>query len=261
MPPITSRVLRRAVLACVVVALAAPAVALADTYVALGDSYSSGVGTNSYTLSSSCLRSTYAYPYLVAQQRPGTSLTFVACSGATTDTVMSSQIQSVNESTNIVTITVGGNDLRFADLILVCTLADCSGALDSIRNAVPAILTAKLDTVYSAIRTRAPSAKVVVLGYPRLFSGAACFGTWGISASERAKANALADAVDATIAAAAARYDFVYESAIGPFTGHGVCSGSEWVNGLNIFNLTESYHPSRSGQSSGYAPLVISALN
>ncbi len=257
----TARILRRLTFAFALVALTAPTVALADNYVALGDSYSAGVGTNSYTLSSSCLRSTYAYPYLVAQQRPGTSLTFVACSGATTDMVLSSQIQALNASTNLVTITVGGNDLRFADLIFVCTIADCSGLLDGIRSAAQIFLTPRLNTVYAAIRAAAPSAKVVVLGYPRLFAGPACFGTFGISALERARANALADVVDTTIAAAAAQHGFVYQSAIGPFTGHGVCSASEWVNGLNIFNLTESYHPSRSGQAAGYAPLVLSALN
>ena len=60
--------------------------AAADRYVALGDSFSSGVGTGSYTLSSSCKRGVYAYPYLVAQQRLNTALAFVACSGATTST-------------------------------------------------------------------------------------------------------------------------------------------------------------------------------
>ena len=64
--------------------VATPAAAGADRYVALGDSFSSGVGTGSYTLSSSCRRGVYAYPWLVAQQRADTSLTFVACSGATT---------------------------------------------------------------------------------------------------------------------------------------------------------------------------------
>ena len=62
----------------------APAAAATDRYVALGDSFSSGVGTGSYSLSSACKRSVYAYPYLLSQQRAGTSLSFVACSGATT---------------------------------------------------------------------------------------------------------------------------------------------------------------------------------
>ena len=56
----------------------------AVSYVALGDSYSSGVGTRSYISDgSSCQRSTYAYPYLVAQAR-GYALSFQACSGAKT---------------------------------------------------------------------------------------------------------------------------------------------------------------------------------
>src|SRR5947208_10290192 len=66
-----------------------------DSYVALGDSYSSGVGTGSYTLDSACKRSMYAYPYLYTQKHPGTSLTFVACSGAKTSDLLATQIQAV----------------------------------------------------------------------------------------------------------------------------------------------------------------------
>ena len=66
----------------------------ADKYVALGDSYSSGTGTRSY-IDSTCQRSIYAYPYLVAQARPNTSLTFVRCSGAKTGDVLSKQVSSV----------------------------------------------------------------------------------------------------------------------------------------------------------------------
>jgi hypothetical protein len=46
-------------------------------------------GTN---LDSSCNRNTYAYPYLVSQQRPNTQLTFVACSGAVTGDVTGKQV-------------------------------------------------------------------------------------------------------------------------------------------------------------------------
>ena len=78
---LSSRVARLVALACSLLVLATPAgAAAADRYVALGDSFSSGVGTGSYTLSSSCRRSVYAYPYLVSQQRPDTTLAFVACS-------------------------------------------------------------------------------------------------------------------------------------------------------------------------------------
>jgi lysophospholipase L1-like esterase len=242
------------------VTAAAPAAVGADNYVALGDSFSSGVGTGSYTLSSSCRRGVYAYPWLVAQQRPETSLTFVACSGATTTSLMSSQIGSVTADTSIVTVTIGGNDIGFSNLIVQCTLADCSSALDSTRASLATFLAPRLDTVYTAIRSRALGARVVVLGYPRIFSSAGCFGTLGITSTERGKANQLADALDALTAARVAAAGLTYKSAVLPFTGHAVCSGSPWLNGLNLFNTVESYHPNRNGNSLGYAPLVRSVV-
>src|SRR5215210_1528972 len=148
-------------------ALSATAAAGADRYVALGDSFSSGVGTGSYTLSSSCKRGVYAYPWLVAQQRADTSLTFVACSGAKTTDLMANQIGSVATDTTIVTVTIGGNDIGFSDLIVECTLAACSAHLDSTRASLATFLGPRLDTVYSALRSRALGARVVVLGYPR----------------------------------------------------------------------------------------------
>ena len=39
-----------------------------------------------------------------------------------------------------------------------------------------------------------------------------------------------------------------------------MCSSSAWLNGLNIFNTTESYHPNRNGNSAGYVPLVRSVI-
>jgi lysophospholipase L1-like esterase len=235
---------------------AAPAATGADNYVALGDSFSSGVGTGSYTLSSSCRRGVFAYPWLIAQQRADTSLTFVACSGATTASLLSSQIGSVTAATTIVTLTIGGNDIGFADLIVQCTLSNCSSALDGTRATLGNVLGPRLDAVYSAIRSRAMGATVIVLGYPRLFSSASCFGTLGISSTERAKANELADALDDLTRDRTALAGVTYQSAKDRFTGHAVCSSSPWVNGLNLFNTVESYHPNRNGNSQGYAPLV-----
>jgi hypothetical protein len=42
--------------------------------------------------------------------------------------------------------------------------------------------------------------KIVVLGYPRVFSGTSCFGTLGLSSTEETKANQLSDALDTVIA-------------------------------------------------------------
>ena len=246
-----------------VVALASAALATAgraatgEGYVALGDSYSSGVGTGSYTLDSACKRSVYAYPYLYAQSHPGTSLSFVACSGAKTSDLLTTQIQAVTDTTTLVTMTIGGNDIGFANLIYQCTLSDCSAALDATRANLETTLGAALDRVYTSVKSRAASgAKVIVLGYPRVFSTSSCFGTLGITSTERTKANALADALDGVIAAHTRADGVTYRSAIAAFTGHAVCSSSPWLNGLNLLNTGESYHPNRSGNSAGYLPLV-----
>jgi len=231
--------------------------AAGDTYAALGDSYSSGVGTGSYTLDSACKRSVYAYPYLWTQKHPGTSLSFVACSGAKTSNLLATQISAVTSATTLVTMTIGGNDIGFANLIYQCTLSDCSAALDSTRANLETTVGTALDNVYSTVKSRAAiGAKIVVLGYPRVFSGASCFGSLGISSTERTKANQLSDALDQLTATHALTDGVTYKSAITPFTGHAVCSSSAWLNGLNLFNTGESYHPNRAGHTSGYLPLV-----
>jgi hypothetical protein len=85
----------------VTLTLGAPAQAAAtDNYVALGDSYASGVGADSYTSESgSCLRSTNAYPALYNTNIKPASYRSVACSGATTATVISSQLSALSSAT------------------------------------------------------------------------------------------------------------------------------------------------------------------
>lgn len=228
-----------------------------DQYAALGDSFSSGVGTGSYTLDSACKRSVYAYPSLLAKQRRHTVLTFVACSGATTADLLANQIQAVVSTTTMVTVTIGGNDIGFANLIYQCTIGDCTSALESTTANLESTLGSRLDAVYNAIKSRAAAnAKIIVLGYPHEFSGASCGGTLGISAAEETDANALADQLDNVIRTHALNDGVIYQSAIGAFSGHEVCSSSPWLNGLNLFNTGESYHPNRAGHSSGYLPLV-----
>src|ERR1700754_1011327 len=90
--------------------------AAAPAYVALGDSYSSGNGAGNYISSSGdCHRSNSAYPALWASANSPSSFTFAACSGAVTTDVINSQLGSLNASTGLVTLTIGGNDAGFAD--------------------------------------------------------------------------------------------------------------------------------------------------
>jgi lysophospholipase L1-like esterase len=232
----------------------------ADKYVALGDSYSSGVGTREYALDSTCQRSVYAYPYLVATQRPNTSLTFVACSGAKTSDVLNKQVQYVTSDTRFVTITIGGNDAGFSSVITQCALPwpwTCDSDITNAQNFIKNTLPGRLDNVYNAISSRAPSATVIVLGYPRLFMGVDCNAGTFFSTDEMTKLNATADLMRDVTSARAAAHGFIFKDAIPPFVGHAVCSSSEWLNGLSD-PTSESYHPNRTGQASGYEPLVRS---
>lgn len=241
-------------------AFAAPASA-GDRYVALGDSYSSGVGAESTNLDSACMRNTYAYPYLVAQQRANTDLTFVACGGAVTGDVMNKQISSVTADTKFVTITIGGNDVGFASLILGCTTIGCSSAISSSNSKIANELPAKLNTVYSAIKLRAPTAKVVVLGYPRIFRSdlfGGCLGALGITYTERQQLNALADNLATVIKGRAEAYGFTFKDARTTFAGHEVCTSSPYVNALKLG--IDLYHPTRLGYSAGYTPMVRSVI-
>jgi lysophospholipase L1-like esterase len=251
-----------ATLAAVVAVLGCAAAAAADRYVALGDSYSSGVGTRTY-YDATCRRSVYAYPYLVSRDRPGTSLLFVACSGATTTDVLTSQVSSLTSTTRYVTITIGGNDAGFSDVVTACAkpvwMSNCAGRVSTAQSYIRTTLPGRLDQVYSQIASRAPTATVIVLGYPRLFMGEDCNAATWFSPDDEARLNATADLLASTMKARAQAHGFVFEDAIGPFNGHAVCDRAEWLNGLSS-PTSESYHPNTSGQRFGYEPLVRSVM-
>ena len=251
---------RRAAVACalaVAALLIAAAGAAAEKYVALGDSYSSGTGTRVYT-DAGCQRSIYAYPSLVDTQRPNTDLVFAACSGATTSDVLNNQVSSLTSDTAIVTITIGGNDAGFSSVVTQCALPwpwSCGSNLDNAQAFIRNTLPGRLDSVYAQIRTRSPGARVVVLGYPRLFMGVDCNAGTFFSGDELTRMNQTADQLRDVTRGRAVAAGFSFADAIPAFTGHAVCSSTEWLNGLSN-PVGESYHPNRTGHSSGYAPLV-----
>ncbi|MFG2058807.1 SGNH/GDSL hydrolase family protein [Micromonospora sp. NPDC048930] len=241
---------------------ALPAHAAAALYTALGDSYSSGVGTRTYySDGTSCYRSPYAYPVLNANQI-GASLTFAACSGAKVADVSNNQLGSLSASTNYVTLTVGGNDAGFSSVITQCAKPwpyTCWGDIDNANNYIRNTLPGTLDTLYNKIRSRAPYARVVIVGYPRLFNESDCQSLARISPGEQAALNDTADLLNQTIKARAVAHSFPFVDPRTAFTGHAVCDSIEWINGLSD-PIMESYHPNRTGQSSGYAPLVKNTM-
>jgi lysophospholipase L1-like esterase len=255
--------LAAAALAVPLLAVAPPARAAAPSYVALGDSYSSGVGTRSYISDgTSCQRSVYAFPSLIAAAR-GYNLNFRACSGAKVSDVTNNQLGALGASTSYVTISVGGNDAGFTSVITTCAepswASDCNGAVKKAQGYITTTLPGSLSTLYSAIRSKAPNAKVVVVGYPRLFNGEDCNAFTWFSPTDESQLNATADLLNKTLAAAASARGFAFANPTSAFIGHAVCGSPEWLNGLSN-PISESYHPNRTGHASGYTPLVSPLL-
>ncbi|MEU9674981.1 SGNH/GDSL hydrolase family protein [Streptomyces parvus] len=236
--------------------------AAAGGYVALGDSYSSGVGAGSYISDSGdCRRSTAAYPYLWQAANSPASFDFVACSGATTSSVAGSQLGVLSASTSLVSVTAGGNDVGFADVMQDCVLgseATCLAGVDAAVGQMNSTLPGSLDSLYDGIRARAPQAQVVVLGYPRFYQlSGSCIA--GLSEAERAAINNASDVLNDVIAKRSADAGFTFSSVVDEFTGHELCSGDAWLHSVTL-PVYNSYHPKAAGQSGGYLPAFRSAV-
>jgi lysophospholipase L1-like esterase len=239
--------------------------ALAVKYVALGDSYSSGTGTRTF-YESTCQRSVYAYPYLLHNAHPEWTFVNATCSGAKTGDLINTQAASLTSDTNWVSYTIGGNDAGFSSVITTCAQpswsSNCDGAINTAQSYIQNTLPGRLDLVNNTIKSRAPSAKVVVLDYPKLFNGEDCNAFTWFSPSEETRLNETANMLKNVISAAATRAgaNFVFRDVIPAFVGHAVCDGgggssTEWINGLSS-PTGESYHPKVTGHADGYYPVV-----
>jgi lysophospholipase L1-like esterase len=238
--------------------MAAPAQAApGDNYVALGDSYSSGVGAGSYISSSgSCLRSTNAYSAIWAANIAHASYVSVACSGATTTSVRNTQLSALNSSTTLVSITAGGNDVGFSNIMTTCALygtTECVNAVQQAENFAQSTLPGLLDTLYNAISAAAPNARVVIMDYPVFYQlNTFCIG---LSDTSHRKIDEGINLLDSILSDAASRHGFRFGDVRSIFVGHQLCSGDKWLHALNFLDITESYHPTANGQSLGYYPV------
>lgn len=247
----------------VVVGVLVPAAsaAAAPQYVALGDSYSSGVGTRVfYEESGECDRSPDAYGPKIAAAK-GYTLSFQACSGAKTGEVISKQLGTLSSTTSLVTITIGGNDAGFSNVILNCALYyfTCGSAISEADTYIKNTLPGLLETTYKDIRAKATTAKVIVLGYPKLFTaeGKTCNVNFLTSGNEK-KMNESAQLLDSVIKGRVEAAKFTFVNPTSAFLSHEVCSSSEWLNGQSD-PLSESYHPNVSGQAE-FTSLVEAAI-
>ena len=245
------------------VGIAAPASAdstAAGKYVALGDSYSSGTGAGSYGDSGSCKRSANAYAQLWANDHAPSAFSFVACSGAVTADVLANQVAALTADTELVTISVGGNDAGFADVMTDCNLGSDQACVDrnnQAQNFARTELPGRLDAVYTEISNRAPNARVVVVGYPHIYhlNGSCAIG---LSETKRAAINGSSDVLADVISSRAAAFGFTFVDGRAAFDGHEICApGDDWWLHSVTWPIDESYHPTAAGQRDGYYAALV----
>jgi hypothetical protein len=233
-------------------------------FVALGDSYSSGLGGDGYFPASNpralqfrydylegeppgrvkdCYRNRHAYSRILARrQKTRRRYVFLACQGDQTPDVRDKQIPVMPDNTQLVTLTIGGNDMGFSDIVARCATAgaDCSAAVAEhfgSKGEKLADLGRKLDEVYWKLRAKAPYATVIVLGYPQLFAPAGSVsGCGGIDAEDARLLNRAGALVNQTIQQAVGRHqNFRFVSLGRLFKGHGMCRDlgpGMWINPL-----------------------------
>ena len=234
-------------------------------YVALGDSYAYGLGADPATQS---------YPALLGAQPRVVLTANVTQPGATTSDVLTSQIPTARKElkkANLVTLTVGGNDLGVAAIAAVCTADPTSATPSAECLAAVAQAQAKLGSgelyqsilaTINAVAEAAPKAQIVVTGYPLLFDPG--FGL-PLSPSLNALAlqvNGATLALNSTIQAAvlasqAAGNNVVFVSVMELFFGHGLGGALDpWINskGPGLF------HPNANGYNLGYFTAITEIL-
>ncbi|WP_203669652.1 GDSL-type esterase/lipase family protein [Cellulomonas pakistanensis] len=185
------------------------------SYTALGDSYASGEGVSPYLYGSQedqlCHRSRAGWPTLVSvggdpaplSLRDDAVFRFVACSGArivNLDTTPQDkkvgflwlkdeydiplQLDQLNPDADLVTLSIGGNDLGFAPVVTHCiTRFACQSqafidipsgpvTLDDWMTIRLALVGNELTGAYQAVRDRvSDDTRIVATTYPRLVSG------------------------------------------------------------------------------------------
>jgi lysophospholipase L1-like esterase len=270
-------------------------------YVAMGDSFSSGEGNPEFEFGTNdggsnenrCHRSPKAYPRLLQNDSSlnlGT-MAFVACSGATTDDILynqvgpgqwgeSAQINALSADTEVVTISVGGNDIKFKEFASACVYSNCAPA-SSIYQEAWSIMTdssrddylpVKLNAVYYAIAAKLTSAnvsaKVYVVGYPLVVTHYAWESTTAsdpnscvyLAEQSATGAENIINKLNNVILQAVADFGdprFVFvdpRENDSPFIGNELCGSGAYFNGIDSAtppNGDQNYvfHPNRDGQS------------
>lgn len=259
-----------AVLALVLAAGAAQGAVTPLRYVALGDSYSaaSGVLPPDPAAPPECLRSIRNYPHVIAGST-GAQLTDVTCGAADTNDFFESQysgvppqLDAVRKDTQLVTMTIGGNDSNvFIETVLSCgTLgvlslgqgSPCkdrygSSFEDTIRNTTYPSLVRALQ----AVRAKAPRARVAILGYPWIMpASGGCFDKMPIAGGDVPYVRGIQATLNDAVRRAAAATGATYVNLNAVSEGHDACKpiGVRWVEPVLQGTNAVIVHPNALGE-------------
>ncbi|KAA0918691.1 SGNH/GDSL hydrolase family protein [Dietzia sp. ANT_WB102] len=262
-------------------------------YVALGDSFAAvgriapgawGAGPVA------CVRTDDAYPTVVARELGVGTFVNASCGGAVTDDLLAvgrtgapPQFDALDADTDLVSMTIGGNDVGFGAVIVACALrpntapellplvdgatgdlskgfdptAGCSDVIDRQAAEALATLDQRMNAVYAGIAERAPRARVVTVGYlaavPEddeiIRSSPACAPFMKISQEERAKVRGFQDSINRVVRAAAERNGATVVIPDEP--GHSMCTSPDtrWVDLTGLDTGSAPVHPTSAGHA------------
>ncbi|MEU8894899.1 SGNH/GDSL hydrolase family protein [Nocardia sp. NPDC048505] len=237
-----------------VMTVSCPAQAAGQPYVALGDSYAAGVGIPT-VIDQGCDRSDRNYPHLVAAGR-GYQLTDVTCGGATTSDVAAIQMAAVTPATEVVTLGISGNDIGFGEIVRSCVIllggAGCRNEYPDMPERI-AKAGAAVGNLLDTIRERAPKARILLVGYPKIVPDDenSCTGVQPFAAEDLAWArDTVIEGLNAMLQGHAGdRVTYVDTQAA--TTGHDMCrpAAQRWINGAQVESGSNgrTIHPNSAG--------------
>jgi lysophospholipase L1-like esterase len=114
-----------------------------------------------------CRLSPNGYPAQFSRRSGVDLVVNAACAGATTSDLLAHQLIALDDRTDLVTLSVGGNDLGVAAIATDCAARRAEACRNEVTGALSLlnVLPDRLGDVYSAVAKAAPNARIVVTGY------------------------------------------------------------------------------------------------